>query len=47
MRRVKYGGMNVAEETQMNEEEIVEETPVPEEELVPEKVAEEATEEPA
>ena len=47
MRRVKYGGMNVAEETKMNEEKIVEETPVPEEELVPEKVAEEATEEPA
>ena len=37
----------MAEETKMNEEEIVEETPVPEEELVPEKVAEEATEEPA
>ena len=37
----------MAEETKMNEEEIVEETPVPEEELVPEEVAEEATEEPA
>ena len=41
MRRVKYGGMNVAEEKKMNEE-TVEETPVPEEELVPEETAEEA-----
>ena len=32
----------MAEETKMNEEEIVEETPVPEEELVPEETAEEA-----
>ena len=41
MRRVKYGGMNVAEEKKMNEE-AVEETPTPEEELVPEETAEEA-----
>ena len=41
MRRVKYGGMNVAKEKKMNEE-AVEETPTPEEELVPEETAEEA-----